>query len=140
MQARRLPDRRRRPTRMLSRHFARGHRLRARRGEEAVNIYVDRYRFVEWAPIVALLAMAMIDWLWSLRHFSRGIGEANPVLVWAMAAGGSTGFSITKLGVTVICCGFLLLHARFRYTRFLLPIPLVAYASVMVIHTLTEVT
>ncbi len=99
-----------------------------------MNIYVDRYRFAEWAPIFALLAMATIDWLWTLRHLSRGIEEANPILAWALAAGGTTWFSITKLGVSVLGCGFLLLHARFRYTRILLPSALAAYACVMVIH------
>ena len=125
---------------MLSRHLPRGRRLGARRSEEAVNIYVDRYRFAEWAPIFALLAMATIDWLWTLRHFSRGIGEANPVMAWTLDAGGTTGFSITKLGISVLGCGFLMLHARFRYTRFLLPIALAAYACVMAIHVLTEIT
>ncbi len=140
MQARRLPDRRRRPTPMLSRYLARGRRFGARRSEEAVNIYVDRYRFAELAPIIALLAMVTIDWLWTLRHFSRGIGELNPVMAWTLAAGGTTGFSITKLGISILGCGFLLLHARFRYTRFLLPIALAAYACVMAIHVLTEIT
>ncbi len=119
---------------MLSRYLTRGRRLGARRNEEAVNIYVDRYRFAEWAPIIALLAMVTIDWLWTLRHFSRGIGELNPVMAWTLAAGGTTGFSITKLGISILGCGFLLLHARFRYTRILLPIALAAYAYVMAIH------
>ena len=115
-----------------------GRRVAVRRSEEAVNIYVDRYRFAEWAPIIALLAMATIDWLWTLRHFSRGIGEANPIMAWTLAAGGTTGFSITKLGISILGCSFLLLHARFRYTRLLLPIVLAAYAYVMAIQVLTE--
>jgi len=105
-----------------------------------VNIYVDRYRFAEWAPILALLAMATMDWLWTLRHLSRGIEEANPILAWTLAVGGTTGFSITKLSISVLGCGFLLLHARFRYTRILLPIPLVAYAGVMTLHALIGIS
>lgn len=134
------PDRRARPTPMLSRYLRRGRRLGARRSEEAVNIYVDRYRFAAWAPIVALLAMATVDWLWTLRHLSRGLEEANPILAWTLATGGTTEFSITKLGISVLGCGFLLLHARFRYTRILLPIPLAAYAGVMTLHMLMEIS
>ncbi len=124
---------------MLSRYLLRGRRRGARRGIEAVNIYVDRYRLAEFAPILALLAMAMIDWLWTLRHLSRGIEEANPIMAWTLAAGGTTGFTLVKLGVSVLGCGFLLLHARFRCTRLLLPIALTAYACVMAIHVLTEI-
>ncbi len=125
---------------MLSRYLARGRRFGARRSEEAVNIYVDRYRFAEWAPILALLAMATMDWLWTLRHLSRGIEEANPILAWTLAASGTIGFSITKVVISVLGCGFLLLHARFRYTRILLPIPLVAYAGVMTLHALIGIS
>ena len=130
------PSRRTRPTPMLSRYLRRGRRLGARRGEEAVNIYVDRYHFAEWAPILALFAMATMDWLWTLRHLSRGIEEANPILAWTLAAGGTAAFSITKVSISVLGCGFLLLHARFRYTRVLLPVALAAYAYVMAIHVL----
>ena len=125
---------------MLSRYLRRGRRLGARRSEEAVNIYLDRYRFAEWAPILGLLAMATVDWLWTLRHLSRGIEEANPILAWTLAAGGTTGFSITKLGISVFGCGFLLLHTRFRYTRILLPIALGAYACVIAIHVVVGIT
>ena len=134
------PDRRTRPTPMLSLYLRRGRRLGARRSEEGVNIYVDRYRFAEWAPILALLTMATMDWLWTLRHLSRGIEEANPILAWILAVGGTTEFSITKLSISVLGCGFLLLHARFRYTRILLPIPLVAYAGVMTLHALIGIS
>ena len=133
-QRRTPPDRRTRPTPMLSRYLRHGRRLGARRGEETVNIYVDRYRFAEWAPIFALLTMATMDWLWTLYHLSRGIEEANPILAWTLAAGGTTAFSITKLGISIFGCGFLMLHARFRYTRILLPIALAVYAGVIVIH------
>jgi len=105
-----------------------------------MNIYVDRYRFAEWAPILALLAMATMDWVWTLRHLSRGIEEANPIMAWTLAVGGATGFSITKLSISVLGCGFLMLHARFRYTRMLLPIPLVAYVGVMAFHVLMGIS
>jgi len=123
---------------MVSRYLFRGRRRGARRSHESKNVYVDCYSVSEWLPIAVLLALAMVDAVWTLRHLSRGISEANPIMNWTLVTGGTPGFVAAKLGVSLAGCGFLLLHARFRLTRVLLPVALLVYGGVMVVHVLAE--
>ncbi|MFO1054445.1 MAG: DUF5658 family protein [Planctomycetota bacterium] len=132
------PDRRRRPTPMLSRYWLRGRRRGGRRDGERDDIYVDRYTRVEWLCVVGLLLLTAIDWAWTWAHLTRGVQEANPVMAWAWREGGALGFSTLKLGVTVPGVLVLLLHSRFRYTKWLLPAVLAIYAALMIVHALTE--
>jgi len=132
------PDRRRRPTPMLSRYWLRGRRRAGRRDGEVRNVYVDRCSRGEAALVVALLVLALVDGAWTLAHLGRGVSEANPLMAWAWSTGGSAGFAALKVGVTVSAVLFLLLHARFRLTRALLPVAIAGYAALMGVHFATE--
>src|SRR5262249_8539328 len=131
-------ERRRRPTPALSRFWLRGRRRGGRRSGEQVDIYVDRYAATEWACLLGLLALTIVDCVWTWAHLARGVDEANPVLAWAWWRFGLVGFTALKLGVTLGGVFVLLLHARFRWTRRLLPLALVVYALVLGVHALTE--
>ena len=132
------PDRRRRPTPMLSRYWLRGRRRGGRRDGERIDIYVDRYTRGELGCVIGLLLLTATDWLWTWAHLVRGVEEANPLMAWAWRAGGATGFAALKLGVTLPGVALLLLHARFRWTRRLLPIALAIYSALLLVHAVTE--
>jgi hypothetical protein len=135
---RRTADRRRRPTPMLSRHWLRGRRRGGRRTGETVDVYVDRYTRMEWAGVAGLVALAAVDCAWTLAHLARGVEEANPVLAWIWRHSGTLGFTAAKMVATVAAALVLLLHARFRWTRRLLPIALGVYVLLLAVHALTE--
>ena len=127
-------DRRRRPTPALSRWWLRG----GRRAGERLDVYVDRYTAVEWACLLGLVALTLADCGWTWAHLARGVEEVNPVLAWAWRRFGLFGFAALKVGVTLGGVFVLLLHARFRWTRRLLPVALGLYALVLGVHALTE--
>lgn len=132
------PDRRRRPTPMLSHHWLRGRRRGGRRDGEREDIYVDRYSRFEWLCVLGLLALTLTDWLWTWAHLTRGVEEANPLMRWAFVEGGILGFSALKVGTTLLAVFVLLLHARFRVTRRLLPLAFLVYAVLLGVHAATE--
>jgi hypothetical protein len=123
---------------MLSRYWLRGRRRAGRRDGETLDIYVDRPSVREWSLVLAMLALAAIDAVWTLAHLRRGVEEANPLMAWAWTAGGALGFAVTKAAATLAALAFLLLHARFRLTRWLLPAAVAIYALLMGVHLLTE--
>lgn len=137
-QRRQGPDRRRRRTPILSRYWLRGRRRGGRRADERSDIYVDRYSRGEWFCVGGLVALTAIDWAWTLLHLARGVEEANPLMAWAWNHGGAAGFTTLKLGITAIGAVLLLLHARYRITRRLLPLVLAIYTLLLVIHVATE--
>lgn len=128
------PDRRRRPTPILSRYLFVGRRRGGRRDGERLDIYVDRFRWHEWALILGVGGLATADWWWTLQHLERGVPEANPLMAGVLAWGGTAAFSHVKLWCTWLAAAWLLLHARFRWTRALLPLVLVAYLALMLVH------
>lgn len=132
------PDRRRRPTPAFSRYWLRGRRRGGRREGETEDIYVDRPSTREWLLFAAILGLASVDGVWTLLHIERGVEEANPLMAWFLEAGGNTGFAAAKFGVTVTASAFLLLHARFRAARRLMPWVAGIYAALVVVHAATE--
>ncbi len=123
---------------MLSRFWLRGRRRGGRRDGERENIYVDHPTRTEWACVLGLLALTLIDWGWTWAHLSRGVQEANPLMRWAWEQGGPLGFATLKIGLTMLAVFFLLLHSRFVWTRRLLPLALATYTLLMGIHVATE--
>lgn len=114
---RQMPDRRSRPTPMLSRYTFRGRRRGARRTEEAGGIYVDRYRADELMLVGLIFTASIVDLLATLAHLEAGGGEANPLWSSVIARAGITGFAFAKVFVTGIPLLFLLLHSRFDGAR-----------------------
>jgi hypothetical protein len=133
------PDRRRQPTPALSRYWLRGQRRGGRRAGEVANIHVDRCPAREGGWLLALMALALVDWAWTLVHLQRGVAEANPLLAHVLEHGGPVAFSVAKLGVTAAAAFVLLVHARHRLAQRLLPLAVALYALVMVVHLATAV-
>jgi hypothetical protein len=132
------PDRRKKPTPVLSRHWLRGRRRGGRREGETEDIYVDRPSRREWLLFAAILGLAGLDGVWTLLHLERGVEEANPLMAWFLEVGGNPAFAAAKFGVTVVAAGFLLLHARFRTARRLMPWVVAVYTALVIVHAATE--
>jgi hypothetical protein len=110
---RKNPDRRSAPTRPLSRYIFKGRRRKARRREEDLNYYVDRYESRYLLVIGLILLFCVFDALLTLHLIRHGGREINPLMllllnkdiVWALAIK----YLITAAGVT-----FFLLHKNFK--------------------------
>lgn len=115
--ARHRPDRRRQPTRILTRYWLRGRRRGGRRDGETQGIYVDRYSPGEVGLFLAVLLLSVVDLVLTFAHLGEGGEEANPVMAWFLNQGGDSGFVAAKFGATLVGATVLLLHVRFRGVR-----------------------
>ena len=85
-----IPDRRQRPTPVLSRYTFWGQRRHNRRGQDAKqNYYADRFqpKIMAWALLI--LAFSTLDGLFTLYHISQGATGANPLLNFCLSQGWS---------------------------------------------------
>ncbi|GJM22059.1 MAG: hypothetical protein DHS20C15_19740 [Planctomycetota bacterium] len=129
------PDRRQRPTRMLSRYWLRGRRRGVRRGTDKQYIYVDRYTKAEWIYVIGIVLMSLADLLLTLNYLANGGEEANPFMRWTIEWGGTLGFAGVKMFLTVAGALFLLIHARFRRVRFFMMVLFGGYVALMLYHS-----
>jgi hypothetical protein len=130
---RRQDDRRRQPTRALSRWSFTGRRRGGRRDGEQGNVFVDRYGAWEWTAACALLVLCVADLLLTLDALNHGGSEANPLMGWALQQGVPV-FVALKLGLTLLGALVLLLRVRFRGMRLALAGLVVAYVALIGYH------
>jgi len=103
---------------MMSRYWLRGRRRASgRRDGDSSHVYVDRYRRGEVLLFAGLVAGSLADLVLTLLHLHQGGTEANPIMDWFLAEGGTSAFVAAKLGLTAVPALFLLLHVRFRGSR-----------------------
>jgi hypothetical protein len=129
---RRGPDRRRRPTPWMSRHWLTGRRRGARRADEAAG-YVDRYTAGEAALIVAIILACTADLYLTLDYLRQGGEEWNPLMAHALELGEGV-FIGVKMGITVAGLLVLLLRVRFRGVRRALQVILLLYGGLLCWH------
>lgn len=129
-----LPDRRQRPTPALSRYWLNGRRRGGRRSHERERVYVDRYTRGEWSLVLALVALSLVDLVLTQQHLRAGGAEWNPLMAWALEAGGDVLFSVLKLGLTLAGAAVLLVHVRFPLARRFLPAGVALYGAVLLWH------
>lgn len=84
--------------------------------------------------MLTLLLLVALDTVFTLCHLGLGIDEANPIMRWALDAGGVMLFTVMKAGITLLALAFLLAHIRFRPTQFLLVIALAVYTGILGVH------
>ena len=130
---RRLPDRRKRPTPMISRYTLLGRRKGFRRDEESSGSYVDRYGAKMTGILVAIVSLSLLDAFFTLLYIGRGGEEWNPLMKLALDAGIGP-FLAIKCGMTVLGVLFLCLHKNFRFVKILLNGVLVIYGALLVYH------
>ena len=78
-----LPERRRSPTKPISRYMVKGRRMRSWR-EDDVNYYVDRYGPKLFALISAVLLMGVLDAYLTIRILHLGGSELNALMRWLL--------------------------------------------------------
>jgi hypothetical protein len=106
-------DRRTNPTKPLSRYIFRGRRVRARRDDENVNYYVDRYNPHYLAITCSILVLCVLDAYLTLTLIRFGGVELNPFMLVLMNKDIVLAMVIKYL-LTAFCMIFFLLHKNFR--------------------------
>jgi hypothetical protein len=131
---RRGPDRRRRPTSVLSRHAWFGGRRRGdRRSAGDANSYVDVYEPWLAGALVAVGALCAIDAIFTLLYIQKGGGEANPVMAELIDCGPQQ-FVLVKCGVTNLGLIVLCLHKNFRWVKEVIGGLLLIYSLLFAYH------
>jgi hypothetical protein len=110
---RQLKDRRSRPTRFISRYTLTGRRKKARRQDEAKNYYVDKFEPRHLIMVGLVMIFCILDYGLSFKIFEKGGSELN-VLMATFMANGRVLLLLVKLGLTLICLAFILVHKNFK--------------------------
>ncbi len=133
MEKRKDPDRRRKPTPMLSRYTVyRGRRRSFRRGEDRLRGgYVDQYGPRLFALLFLIVGLNILDAVFTRMILDFGGIELNPVVAWAIATFGDH-FIIWKLAVIGFSLCLLCLHSKFRITKPVIATTVILYSSVVV--------
>jgi len=126
------PDRRSKPTPMLSRYsLFRGRRSGFRRKEDRLRGgYVDRYGHRLFGVLLALIVLNVFDALFTHVILGCGGTELNPVAAWALDAFGKH-FIVWKLVVTGLCVLTLCLLSEFRAAKAALGVAVALYGGVV---------
>ena len=111
-QKRELKDRRKSPTRPLSRYSFIGRRKRNRRQAEKKNYYVDRYGPGILFIFIAVVFLCGSDALLTLKLLQYGGFELNPFMA-VLIRKDAVLFFIVKLAITTGSMLVLLLHKNF---------------------------
>jgi hypothetical protein len=132
------PDRRRRPTPMVSRYtFFGGRRVAGRRQGEKENVYVDVYKPRLVALLLLFFSLTVIDSVSTLIYLGKGGRELNPVAQWMIDQGG-TFFVMAKGVVSGLCLLFVMLHKNFSAARVALAVGFTFYFLLAAYHLVLQ--
>jgi hypothetical protein len=131
------PDRRKRPTPILSRWSFRGGRRGAggRRPGESERAFVDLYPLRDWVILTSFLLLNLLDAHFTLIYLQRGGEEANPVAVGMLNLGMWAFIFLKGLGISAGALFFCLLR-NWRNARFGVLLVLFLYQVLLVYHLL----
>jgi hypothetical protein len=116
-EARRLFDRRRRPTSPFDALFPGGRRCRPRRADERRGPYfVDRFHPVTLGMVVTLLGLTLLDGILTLELIEVNSEEANPIMAHLLRRGSLT-FLMGKYLMTAAGLPFLVLYQHYPLFR-----------------------
>ncbi len=133
------PDRRTRPTPILSRYtFFGGRRRGGRRDGEAHNSFVDLYSPRLAALLLVFFALTVVDSVATVFYLQKGGQELNPI-ARAMLEHGNVAFVLYKGSLTAVCILFVMLHKNFRYARYAVIVGFVFYFALAIYHTVLQV-
>jgi hypothetical protein len=132
MEKRKDPDRRRKPTPMLSRYtLCCGRRSSFRRGEDQLRGgYVDRYSSRLFSLLFLIIGLNVLDAVFTSMILDCGGVELNPVVDWAIAMFGDH-FIIWKLAIIGLSLSLLCLHSKFRITRPVIAAAVILYSGIV---------
>src|SRR5215467_10007026 len=112
LERRRLADRRRRPTTLVSALRWKGRRKGFRRAGEGRHAYVDCLALRIVVLTVLVCVSSFVDALLTLLHMENGGCEANHSM-YVILAHDTTLFVILKLSLTCVAAWFLAVHQQF---------------------------
>ncbi|MDJ0523351.1 MAG: DUF5658 family protein [Planctomycetota bacterium] len=127
------PDRRRRPTPMLSKYMLWGRRRGSRRDGEADFTYVDRPGTWIILAFASVVGLSLLDAWYTLDLLKRGATEANPVMRMALEISDQA-FVLIKAVVTIVGASFLCLHKNWPLGRLCLIVALLGYSALLFYH------
>ena len=133
------PDRRKRPTPMLSRYtFTGGRRRSGSREGEKENAYVDVYSTKLVGLLLVFFLLTVIDSVSTLVYLGKGGQELNPIAQW-MIDQGSTVFVVVKGVLSGVCLLFVMLHKNFKPARTALAIGFSFYFLLGAYHLVLQI-
>ena len=133
------PDRRQRPTPMISRYtFFGGSRRGGRRAGETENIYVDVYGARLVLLLLFFFALTVVDSVSTLVYLGKGGQELNPIAQW-MIDQGALFFLVAKGVLSGLCLLFVMLHKTFRPARIALGVGFAFYFLLGAYHLVLQV-
>ncbi len=128
------PDRRKRPTPILSRYsFLGGRRRSGRREGEIADRFVDLYSWRTWVALSLFMTLNLMDSHFTLIYLQRGGEEGNPVAIALLESGMGTFILVKALGIGVAAALFCLLK-NFRNGRIGVFIALSLYQILLIYH------
>jgi hypothetical protein len=131
---RRVSDRRRRATPMLSWYtFRGGRRIGDRRGG-GDGQYVDRYSAGLAVSLVAIGLLCALDAVFTLLYIQKDGQEANPIMKALIDSAGPTTFVVLKCVVTNVGLAVLCVHKNFRLVKPMIGTLLFVYSALFMYH------
>ncbi len=115
---RKTKDRRKRPTRPISKYTLVGRRKKSRREEEADNYYADKYERKYLIIIGLIVLLAIFDTIFSLKIFKFGGSEINPIMSFLLKTD-VTFALIIKYLATILAILVIFIHKNFRVLKFI---------------------
>jgi hypothetical protein len=133
------PDRRQRPTPMVSRFtFFGGRRSSGRRNGETENAYVDVYNPRLVALLLLFFSLTVIDSVSTLIYLGKGGRELNPLAQWMIDQGG-TFFVLAKGILSGLCLLFVMLHKNYSAARVALAVGFAFYLLLAAYHLVLQI-
>ncbi len=131
---RRVNDRRRRSTPMLSWYTLLGGRRVGDRRGSGDGQYVDRYSVGLAVSLVAIGLLCALDAIFTLLYIQKDGKEANPVMRALIDSSAPATFVILKCLVTNLGLAVLCVHKNFRFVRPMIGTLLVVYSALFGYH------
>jgi hypothetical protein len=132
---RRMPDRRRKPTPILSKYSLRGRRKGVRREEDrSRHIYVDQYSLRFFLLLMGILLLGTADAFLTLYHVHlNNAEELNPIMDFFLGVGPQVFFNV-KYILTALCLTVLCLHKNLPIVKYLLGLVFFIYFLIVLNH------
>jgi hypothetical protein len=130
-----VPDRRRKPTPVLSRYSLAGRRKAVRREEDRKrHIYVDQYSLRFFVLLLAILLLGTADAILTLYHVHvNNAEELNPIMDFFLGVSPKLFFNV-KYILTALCLTVLCLHKNLPIVKYLLGVVFLIYFMIVLNH------
>jgi len=122
-------------TRLRLKYLYRGSRQGVRRKNDPQEVYVDLFGLRDFAAVLIVLFLSVLDAAFTLYHLSHGAEELNLLMAYALHIGVGYFFvikyTITAFGVLILC-----IHKNFRFIREVFIGVITLYSLLIIYHIL----